>query len=144
MPLETLYNPLKRMLVEILSWHGVEEAEISVSFVGRDKIRALNREYLGCSRITDVLAFDLSDSRRAHPGRPSEKPLIGDIYICAPRAVEQAADFGVSQEEELLRLAAHGVLHLLGYDHQDGDQARRMNQLQEEMVRKYCRVSNSG
>ncbi len=83
-------------------------ADISVTFVGRDTIRELNRRWLGHDAPTDVIAFPLS----APGGR-----ISGDIYVCAWQAARNARLHGVRLREELLRLVVHGTLHVLGYDH---------------------------
>ena len=62
---------------------------------------------------------------------------MGDIYICVAKAMRQAEDYGISIEEELFRLAVHGVLHLLGYDHENDADSRRMNRLQENLVAEF-------
>lgn len=87
---------------------------ISISFVGRDRMRALHRRWKGARSPTDVLAFALSG-----PGGG----LVGDIYICPWQAVRQARALGVPLRQELTRLVIHGVLHILGYDH-PGDAGR--------------------
>ena len=133
MRLEGLYSPLRKMLIELLSSHGVTESELSLTFVGRDRIRRLNRQYLGRDRVTDVIAFDLSGDQ----GKAGDRPLVGDIYVCVARAASQAKERDLSLEEELFRLAAHGALHLLGYDHERPGQARRMTQLQEKVIKNY-------
>ncbi len=133
MKLEGLYTPLRRIVTEILSSHKIRRCEISLTFVGEDKIKSLNRKYLGCGRITDVISFNLSDENRTD----SDSPLVGDIYVCVACARKQAEDLVLPLEEELIRLAAHGVLHLLGYDHENQGDARRMFELQEEAVGKY-------
>ncbi len=86
-----------------------DEAEVSVTFVGAARMRDLNREYHAVDAPTDVLAFDL--------GGPS---LLGDVYVCVDVAVEAAAEHDVNVEDELVRLAIHGTLHLLGHDHSEG------------------------
>jgi probable rRNA maturation factor len=134
-----MYAPLSKMATEILSTRNLEKAEISLTFVGRDKIRALNRIYLGRDRVTDVIAFDLSDGEKTACRKEGRKTLVGDIYICLPRAREQAAFHSVPEEEELARLAAHGVLHVLGFDHQKSRESRRMKMLQEQAVEKFRR-----
>jgi len=121
------------MITEILDSHKVRRCEISLTFVGEDKIKSLNREYLGRRGVTDVISFNLSDEDRID----SDNPLLGDIYICVPRARQQAEDLGLPLEEELIRLAAHGVLHLLGYDHHNEKDAKRMFELQEGAVGKH-------
>jgi probable rRNA maturation factor len=97
--------------------------------VGRRRMRSLNRRYLGRDRETDVIAL-------AMPGAPGL--VVGDIY-CAPDAAARAARrFGVAQREELRRLVVHGVLHVLGHDHPDGDGRTRsaMWRRQEELLRR--------
>lgn len=119
------------MTDEILDSHGIGEAEISLTFVGRDRIRKLNSDYLGRRGVTDVIAFDLSGPRS------EGEPVVGDIYVCVPRAAQQAASLGLSLEDELIRLAAHGLLHVLGYDHEERDDRERMFALQEAAVDRY-------
>lgn len=87
------------------------EALLSISFVGRARMRALNRRWKGTDRETDVLAFALHG-----PGGT----LAGDIYVCPWVAAMEASARGVRRERELLRLVVHGVLHVLGYDHPAG------------------------
>ena len=133
-----LDTPLKEMILRLLRLRKVKQAEISLTFVGAKRIRKLNREYLGRDRATDVLSFDLSGEGLVSESIPdADSPLVGDIYVCVPRAIKQAADYGIPPEEELFRLAVHGLLHLLGYDHKDDDNSRWMNRLQEQLVNKY-------
>ena len=137
MPAE-LNAPLKEMILHLLRAQKVKQAEISLTFVGAQRIRKLNREYLGRDRTTDVISFDLSGGRPvSESGRSAGCPLVGDIYVCVPRAKKQASDYGISAEEELFRLAVHGVLHLMGYDHEKDTESRRMNRLQEQLVSEY-------
>ena len=117
------------MVSRLVSSQGITEAELSITFVGNVRIRRLNRDYLGRDRVTDVIAFNLSEV--------GEIPLLGDIYICVPRSRQQARWYGAGPEEELARLCAHGVLHVLGFDHEEPEQATRMNALQEECVREF-------
>lgn len=113
----------------VLRAEGVRAAAVSVSFVGRRRIRSLHRRYLGRDRDTDVIAFAL-------PGGPG--PLVGDVY-CAPEVAARAARrYGVPLRDELRRLVVHGVLHVLGYDHPDGDARLRsaMWARQEQLLRR--------
>jgi probable rRNA maturation factor len=105
----------------------VFEAEISLTLVDDDAIRRLNQEYFRRDAPTDVIAFALHD-----PG----EPILGDVYVGYDQAVSQAAELGVSLEEELLRLVVHGTLHLLGYEHPEGEERSRseMFRIQEEIV----------
>jgi probable rRNA maturation factor len=115
---------------------GVKDAEISLALVGAGAIRRLNREYLGHDWVTDVIAFDLSAG--------GGEILMGDIYVCLVQAREQARKFGVSHEEELFRLAAHGTLHLLGYDHEKDGERENMFAVQERTVERFFDKSLSG
>ena len=91
----------------------VKDAMLSITFVGRAAISRLNRRYLGHEGPTDVISFGL-----ARIGRRGA--VIGDIYICAEVARENARRQGISAGEELLRLVVHGTLHVLGSDHPVG------------------------
>jgi probable rRNA maturation factor len=84
--------------------------EISVTLFDDTAIRTMNRDYLDTDRPTDVIAFSLGDSGR----------VLGDIYIGYEQAVRQATDLGVELDHELVRLAIHGTLHVLGFDHPEG------------------------
>lgn len=124
------------MISRLVRSRGIIEAELSITFVGQLLIRRLNREYLGHDRVTDVIAFNLSE--------PGESPFLGDIYICVPRARQQARWYGSGAEEELARLCAHGTLHLLGFDHEETEQAGQMNELQEECVKIFLEDTRKG
>lgn len=87
------------------------QAVVSITFVGRDRMRRLNREFTGRIGLTDVIAFPL-----VSPGS-----LAGDVYVCAWAARRAARRFRVPVREELVRVIVHGTLHVLGYDHPDGD-----------------------
>jgi probable rRNA maturation factor len=109
---------------------GVGEGEFSVALLGDDEIAALNRQYLGRDRPTDVIAFHLHE--------PGEPPL-GDVYVGVPQAVRQADSFGATPAEEVLRLAVHGTLHVLGWDHPEGEErgASPMFVRQEALLREF-------
>jgi probable rRNA maturation factor len=114
---EALAVPLEPARVEeamrsVLRAEGVREAELSVAFVGDEQIAALNRDYLQHEGPTDVISFALHD-----PGQS----VLGDVYVGVEQARRQAAELGVALQVELLRLAIHGTLHVLGYDHPEGE-----------------------
>ena len=98
----------------VLEAERVRDALVSVAFVTRRAIAALNRKHLKRSGPTDVIAFGLT---RADP----RMPVIGDIYIAPEVARRQAVEHGVGVREELARLAVHGTLHVLGHDHPEGE-----------------------
>lgn len=90
---------------------GGEVVEISLALLGDDDIRELNQRFLGHDRPTDVIAFTL--------GEDAER--VGDVYVGVDQARRQAAELGVPVDQELVRLAVHGTLHVLGHDHPEGE-----------------------
>jgi len=108
---------------------------IGLHLVSDATIRALNAEHRGMDVHTDVLSFPLVDTAGHDFVVPTGEPRnLGDVVVSYPRAVEQAADFGHTTERELAYLVAHGVLHVLGYDHEDAAEQRRMRQREEEAL----------
>jgi probable rRNA maturation factor len=103
------------------------DVEVSIALLADAEIQRLNMEYLGKDRTTDVLAFALSGD----DGR-----TVGDVYLGFDQAARQAEEVGVELAQELARLAIHGTLHVLGYDHQEGPERLEspMFQLQERLL----------
>lgn len=98
---------------------------------GDDEIAELNRDYLGRSGPTNVIAFSLTE------GEFSELRggMLGDVVVSLPYAVNQARENGLDPKEHFVRLLIHGILHLLGYDHEhDQNEAARMEKLTEELL----------
>lgn len=113
-PRLTGLRPLVRSAVLcVLEREEVSHAVVDVTLVGDEEIERLNRDYLGRGGATDVIAFALHDD--------GDAPL-GDVYIDAVQAVRQALELGESTRAEIVRLAAHGTLHVLGHDHPLGAQ----------------------
>lgn len=111
----------------------LDDRELSVVLTDDDEIHALNRDYRGKDRPTDVLAFALSE------GEASEfaGPLLGDVVISVPTARRQANRGKREFAAELRMLLAHGLLHLVGWDHQTDEEDRRM----KARTRALCRVA---
>jgi probable rRNA maturation factor len=108
---------------------------ISLHLVDEASIRALNAEHRGIDAHTDVLSFPLHDPRAGAFVVPAGEPTnLGDVVVSYPRAVDQALEFGHSTDRELGYLVAHGVLHVLGYDHEEAADQRRMRQREEEAL----------
>ena len=106
---------VQKAAVATLRADKVKDAMLSITFVGRAAISRLNRRYLGHHGATDVISFGL--------GRVGRRgAVVGDVYICAEVARENARRQGISAGEELLRLVVHGTLHVLGHDHPSGSQ----------------------
>ena len=92
-----------------------DKCEVSITLVDNEEIHVLNREYRGVDRPTDVLSFPIFDEDDM-----GGKTILGDIVLSLERAEEQAQEFGHSFEREVAFLTVHSMLHLLGYDHEEG------------------------
>jgi probable rRNA maturation factor len=114
---------MRTRLATLLRSIGLPDAELSVLFIGDRAMRTLNRRYRGKDETTDVLSFSLREGRF-----PSIQPdMLGDIVISIPVAARQARREGHSIAREIDRLLVHGLVHLLGYDHERGPrETRRM------------------
>ena len=122
------YSYLKRVIKRTLKLEKVKKAYFSIVFVGDEEIQRLNREYRGIDKVTDVLSFALEDNNDLIKNKIR---VLGDIYICVPRMLEQAHELGHGIKRELAFLTVHGLLHLLGYDHQTKDEEEKMFKMQE-------------
>lgn len=124
-----LLNRLGRLL-------HLEGTELSVVFVNDRRMRELNRRYRGVDRPTDVLSFPQYDSlRKARSAGVRGEVMLGDVVVNLHRTKRQAEEQGSPFYEELTRLLVHGLLHLIGYDHEPGGyQARKMRRKEEELL----------
>ena len=104
---------IERAVRDTLESEGVKDGEFSVSRVDVAAMTDLNRRYLAREGVTDVIAFQLAEK---------DTPPLGDVYICDEAARRSAAEYDVPLRQELLRLVVHGVLHVLGYEHPEGDE----------------------
>jgi len=112
---------------KILASETRASAQVNIVVTDNKYIRQLNRDYRSQDSATDVLAFDLSDQEDS-----KQRSLLGEIYISCEKARKQAKSHRHSFRQEVRRLAAHGLLHLLGYEHGD-DKSRREMQGKEEI-----------
>lgn len=121
----------RRVIERVLRAERVPKALISVAFVTNAQIASLNRRHLRHSGATDVISFGF-----ARPTRTA--PVVGDIYIAPDVARRNARVSDVSLKEEIVRLLVHGTLHVLGYDHPNGQgrERSRMWKRQEILVRR--------
>ena len=134
-----LHEPLAAMLNQAIEEGirlsgGSDEAEVSLMLVDDQRIHALNLEYRGVDRPTDVLSFALQEEMEEEPESEFEDEMLGDIVISVPRARAQAEEYGHSFERELVYLAVHGTLHLLGYDHEEETDKHEMRRKEEEVM----------
>jgi probable rRNA maturation factor len=141
---------------EVLHARGLGDGvEVSLLFVDEPAIAALNEQFLGRSGSTDVLAFPLEDdplpSGRSPdlggtgPGsEPEAEPLVllGDVVICPAVAARHASEHDVTESDEMALLVVHGLLHLLGMDHDEDAEAERMEQLERELLARFHRAGD--
>ena len=122
---------IRRVTQSILVQAGLPTAQMSLSLVGKTRMRSLNRTYRGRDYPTDVLAFPMQQI-----GNQTDV-FLGDVVICLPVAIGQASRFDNTPDQELLRLLIHGTLHLLGYDHEQSPrEATRMQRKERTIVQK--------
>ena len=128
---------VRRAVGQALKYERVPfSAELSVTFVDNADIKKLNAEYRNIDRETDVLSFPLYESGEIAMS-DGKRAALGDIVISLEKAVAQAKEYGHSLEREVAFLTVHSVLHLLGYDHETGEEdEREMFALQEEILEK--------
>ena len=142
-----------RLAEAVLEAEGVRgDAELSMLFVDEDAITDLNRRFLGRAGPTDVLAFPIDeepveggrspDSGGTGPGylpaEPTDLPtLLGDVVICPTVANRNAPDHAGTYDDEVALLVIHGILHLLGMDHTDDEEAEAMEQRERELLARF-------
>lgn len=114
----------------ILRDEGVaDDASLSVVFIDEADIADLNERFMGKIGPTDVLSFPIEDALPGHPpiAMPSGAPLaLGDIFICTDVVATHATEYGASFDDELHLMLVHGVLHILGWDHESDADAAAM------------------
>lgn len=126
---------LRRRAGAILRATGQRKAELSIALVDDPAIRALNGRYRGKPRPTDVLSFSLVEGEHAE----RRGGLLGDVVISVETAAKQARERRRGLDDTIAKLLVHGVLHLLGHDHEEDDEARRM-QAEERRIWRVLRA----
>jgi probable rRNA maturation factor len=140
---------------QVLAARGIKgETEVSLLFVDEEAIAGLNEKFLGKSGPTDVLSFPIEDEPGptgrspdlggSGPGTSPEEgvlSLLGDVVICPAVAGRNAAEHEVSLDDEVALLVVHGLLHLLGMDHEKDAEAERMEALEQQLLQRFYRVS---
>ena len=120
---EEIKNLIEKSIAAVLKVENLDQnVEVSVSFVGDDEIRDLNRDYRGVDKSTDVLSFPMDDEFII------DNRILGDVIINTRRVMEQAEELGHSNERELSYLTVHSILHLLGYDHMEDEDKKEMRE----------------
>ena len=121
---------LKELIDKVVKRFSLEKAEFNIILVDNEYIHKLNKEYRHIDRETDVITFALEDNMDIK----LDIRILGDIYISIDKAKSQAKEYGHSFLRELSFLTVHGILHLLGYDHQTKKEEKVMFDIQDEIL----------
>jgi len=112
----------------------LKNCEFNIILTTNEKIHKINKEYRNIDRETDVISFAMEDRKDIEY---ENFRLLGDVYISIDKCYSQALEYGHSRVRELCFLATHGILHLLGYDHMNEDDEKKMFSLQNELLDGY-------
>jgi rRNA maturation RNase YbeY len=124
---------LKRIALVVLQLLGQQEAELSLALIGNAEMRKLNAKYRRKDYPTDVLSFP------AAKDLPAGTRLLGDVVISLEKAAEQARERQRTLDQEVATLLIHGIVHLLGYDHErSARDARIMTRMEKKIARQLC------
>lgn len=121
---------LKRLLLETLAAEGAPSGDVHLELVSDAVMKRINSEYRGKHKTTDVLSFGYHDE-------PHAGALLGEILVSMAVARSQAKENGCSALEEIARLSLHGLLHVLGYDHETPRERRAMLSLQDRYLARF-------
>lgn len=134
-----LKNIAKKVLKGELDTSAFQNIELSIAFIGSGRMRKLNRQYRGKNRVTDVLAFPESEIvfEKFKIGPLKKIKGLGEIIICLREVKKNSRKFESSFEKELARVLVHGLLHLLGHDHEKSEKkAKEMEEKQKQYLSK--------
>ncbi len=118
---------IKQFLCDLLRKEGLgDNVELSILFTNNEKIKTLNREYRGIDKATNVLSFSMREGISV----PFDN-ILGDIVISEEYARNEAKEMGITEEERIIQLLIHGVLHLIGYDHEKEAEYEKMKKKED-------------
>lgn len=135
LPMLITLEEINAIAAHVLQAEGVaREVEISVSYVDEEEMHGLNREWRGIDRTTDVLSFECDSA--FDEDIPADEILeLGDIILAPQVIARQAPGFGNEPADECRLMLVHGLLHLLGYDHIEDDEAEEMEAREDALLR---------
>lgn len=113
-----------------------DDFEVSVTFVNDKRIRTINNEFRGIDKSTDVLSFPMGEDGHYDINPETNKYMLGDVIISLEHSHKQAQEFGHSIYREIVYLAVHSFLHLLGYDHVNDENEAKIMREKEELTMK--------
>ncbi len=128
---ESIIKNIEIAIGEVLKYEKESmDSEISISFVEKEEIKELNREYRNIDEVTDVLSFPIEDEFLLTQG----PKLLGDVIISVEKAKEQSIEYNHSFEREMVYLTVHSIFHLLGYDHIDEKDKQIMRRKEKDIM----------
>jgi len=110
------------------------QADLCITLVDEAAMETLHVQWMDLSGPTDVMSFPMDELRPGQDDAEPDEGMLGDIVLCPTVAAKQALEAGHATEEELLLLTTHGILHLLGFDHEEPDEEREMFELQRQLL----------
>ncbi|WP_082685393.1 rRNA maturation RNase YbeY [Ferroacidibacillus organovorans] len=133
---EKLSEIMERICAAIAVAEDLAPSEVSITVVDEETIQAYNNTYRMIDAPTDVLSFSMLETTEEEIEFETlyDRQMLGDLIICWEKTERQALEYGHSVERELAFLTAHGMFHLLGYDHQIPDEEAAMMRKQEEVL----------
>jgi probable rRNA maturation factor len=129
------------MLDHIAARLSLDPKRVSLLLCNDEDMRAMNKIHCGVDKATNVLSFPADDDLRRAGDMPAEEATIGDIAIAAETVMRESSETGIAAGDHLLHLFTHGVLHLLGYDHEEDSPAAEMEQLEIDLLAQ-MKISN--
>ena len=126
---------LEEVFQDIVPQPDISEISVSLLICGEGKIKALNKAHRQKDKVTDVLSFPNFESLRTKKPRHSGPVFLGDLAICHQKTVSQAKEFNITYWDEFIHLFFHGVLHLVGFDHEiSAKEEKLMEKLEDKLL----------
>ena len=120
---------IKKVAEEVIKGEDKEGADLSIAIVESEEIKKVNNSYRGKNEVTNVLSFSESDVSSDYPEIRNNH--LGEVLVCLERVKKDAREQEIDQEKELAKVLIHGILHLLGYDHERSEEeAKKMEDKQ--------------
>lgn len=129
---EAEFAELAKFVFEAMHLHPL--TELSIKLVDTETMSDYHVQWMDIEGPTDVMSFPMDELEPGTPGAQAPEGMLGDILLCPAVAITQAQAAGHSTVEELLLLTTHGILHLLGYDHQEPEEEKEMFALQRHLL----------
>ncbi|MCX6013002.1 MAG: rRNA maturation RNase YbeY [Chloroflexi bacterium] len=131
---------LQTVIKESLKFEKKDSIELGLVITNDEQVHELNKTYRGIDDTTDVLSFALLEGEETFIMPPDTLIHLGEVIISYPQTIKQAKEYNHTIEKELAGLIIHGVLHLLGYDHQTDEAEKQMKSHEDAILHKISLV----